>query len=390
MRVEPAPLKKPRARACVLTPKGRGAIAVIRIWGSDALLVADQVFRPAQGPPLARTRPGQPRYGRAGDATGDEVVALILPHPNQPDLLDVEFQCHGGASAINLVMAALEAAGAERRQPVAWVRHAAASPIQAEAEVDLAQAQTLKTAEILLEQAQGALERDVRQALSQIHTSIPRCIDHLRELVQRSETGLRLLSGWRVVLSGRPNVGKSQLLNALAGYERAIVSPTPGTTRDVVTLRTALNGWPVELSDTAGLRESLDLIESSGVTRAHSTRQAADLVLLVLDGSEPLTDADRGWIETWTDALIVRNKSDLPPDRGGDWPPALLVSAVQADGLEELGSAITQRLGSTTLPPGGGVPFRPRHVRHLQAALHALEGQKVDEVESQLHSLING
>ena len=107
------------------------------------------------------------------------------------------------------------------------------------------------------------------------------------------DVGLRLIAGWRVVLAGRPNVGKSRLLNALTGYDRAIVDATPGTTRDVVTARTALDGWPVELADTAGLRPSDDPIEASGVALARARQGEADLVLVVLDRSEPLTDIDR-------------------------------------------------------------------------------------------------
>ena len=154
--------------------------------------------------------------------------------------------------------------------------------------------------------------------------------------------GLRLIAGWRVVLAGRPNVGKSRLLNALAGYDRAIVDATPGTTRDVVTARTAFEGWPVELADTAGLRPSDDPIEASGVVLARARQGEADLVLVVLDRSEPLTDIDRAIVSEHARGLVVANKCDLP----AAWSPgdldAVAVSAERGDGIEELVATIAQ------------------------------------------------
>jgi tRNA modification GTPase len=272
-----------------------------------------------------------------------------------------------------MVLDALTAEGAERRQPVAWVRHASRSAVAAEADVDLMRTQTTRTAEILLEQAQGGFEDEIRRCLARLEVDPATGSEHVGSLLRRSEVGLRLVSGWRVVLSGRPNVGKSRLLNALAGYARAIVAPTPGTTRDVVTVRTALDGWPVELADTAGLRDSDDLIEASGIALARTRQQEADLILLVLDGSEPLTEPDRLLVESYQQPLIVANKSDLPSAWNPDQAGALAVSAERGDGIEALGLAIARRLVPNPPPPGAAVPFRPRHVRHLRDALKALQ-----------------
>ena len=280
---------------------------------------------------------------------------------------------HGGPAAVALVVEALAAEGAELRRPVAWVRHDARSAIAAEALVDLARAPTVRTAEILLEQAQGALEADVREALAALADDPAKALGLVDALLGRAIVGLRLIAGWRVVLAGRPNVGKSRLLNALTGYDRAIVDATPGTTRDVVTARTALEGWPVELADTAGLRPSDDPIEASGVALARARQGEADLVLVVLDRSEPLTDIDRAVVSEQARGLIVANKCDLP----AAWSPADLdavaVSAQQGDGIEGLVATVAtpaRPRGSAPLPrrplsslPGPPATSRPRRPR---------------------------
>jgi tRNA modification GTPase len=360
----------PVPRVCVLTPEGRGAIAVVRVWNEGAVALTDAVFRPRFGGALGAGPSGRLRLGRIGEGLGDEVVAVVVDVQGGPP--EVEIHCHGGPAALALVVSALEAAGAERRQPVAWVRHAARSAVAAEAEVDLARAATLRTAEVLLEQAEGALEAEARQALEHLPHDPAAARTIVSGLRARGEVGLRLVSGWRVVLAGRPNVGKSRLLNALAGYDRAIVDPTPGTTRDVVTVRTAFDGWPVELADTAGLRPSDDPIEASGIALARARHGQADLVVLVLDRSEPLTDADHALIAAHPAALAVANKADLPAAWDPEALAALPVSAERGDGIAALAAALGRRLVPDPPPPEAGVPFRPGQVRHLEEAERAL------------------
>src|SRR5262249_28294725 len=151
-----------------------------------------------------------------------------------------------------------------------------------EAELDLARAPTVRTAEILLAQAQGTLDAELRRLIRLVNDAPPAALAGIERLSRRAELGTRLVAGWSGALAGRPNAGKSRLLTALAGYERAIVDPTPGTTRDVVTVRTAFDGWPAELADTAGLRASDEPIEASGIALARARQASADLVLLVL------------------------------------------------------------------------------------------------------------
>lgn len=340
------------AAAGVLTPDGPGAIGVVRVWGLEAVAVADAAFRPARGPGLAASGFGRLRVGRMGAGLGDEVVAVRVGG------WAVEVHCHGGPAAVALVLEALRAAGAEIIPAGVGLREEESSFIRAEALEDLARAPTVRVAEILLDQADEALDNE----LDRVEQGAP--VEAIDRLLARSAIGLRMLDGWRVALAGRPNVGKSSLLNALAGFERAIVAASPGTTRDVVTARTALGGWPVVLADTAGLRPSADPIEAAGVRRAEGAHAAADLVVLVLDRSAPWTDVDRRLLAALPDALVVANKGDLPAAwDAGEW---LTVSAGRGDGLDALAVAIVARLVPDPPPTGAGVPFRRRHVEALR------------------------
>jgi tRNA modification GTPase len=301
----------------------------------------------------------------------------------------VEVHSHGGISAIRLVLEALAAAGATVADQEAWAHASGGSRLAAEAALALARAPTVRSAERLLAQCQGAFEQSVRQIEEAIKSDRAFALSSLDSLLARASFGLRLVCGWKVVLAGRPNVGKSRLLNALAGFDRAIVAATPGTTRDIVTIQTAIDGWPVELADTAGLREPGDLIEASGVALARERQAQADLVLLVLDGSEPLTSADTELLASHADALRVVNKADLPaawspPERG--W---IIVSAERGDGLSSLLAAIAARLVPLAPAPTAALPFLPRHVRLLAHARDWLERDQTEAASLALERLMH-
>ena len=387
----PAPSEESRPRVGLLTPAGRGAIAVVRVAGAGSVAIADSVFRPHRGLGLAETASGRIRLGRIGQGLGDEVVAVVLDQ----EPAAVELQCHGGVAAVELVIDALEAAGAKRCDSALLVETSPGDLIAAEATLDLCQAPTLKTAEILLEQAEGALRRELHSLIQLIdqEESTSDVLRRLDALLDRSSLGSRLLTGWKVVIIGRPNVGKSRLLNALAGFTRAIVDPTPGTTRDVVTLRTALEGWPIELSDTAGLRAAGDPIEAEGIARSRQEQARADLSLLVLDRSLALDPVDRELVATACHTVVVANKSDLPavwlPDAlylGGK--RVLTVSAERGDGIAVLCREIVQRLIPVDLKPGDGVPFRPTHVLAIKRARQCQSTGDRSAAKAHLESLV--
>jgi tRNA modification GTPase len=362
------------AHVCVLTATGRGAIAVVRVQGPGAIQIADAIFRPHRGARLAWTPAGQLRLGRIGRCPGDEVVAIVL----EVEPPAVEIQCHGGAAAVALVLDELETAGATRwcAPPQSDQAHAFGELIE-DALVDLAGASTLRTAEILLDQVHGSLGRELVRLTQAIDNDPSAVASGLEMLTRRAAVGLRLLHGWTVVIAGRPNVGKSRLFNALAGFPRAIVDPDAGTTRDIVRIRTSLGGWPVELADTAGLRGTDDVVESLGIARARREQDVADLILLVLDRSEPLSGFDRELIETTPAALFVANKSDLPPawlpaDAKSDAAAIATVSAERSDGIASLITAIVERLVPAPPPPGSGVPFRAAQLDALNQARASL------------------
>ena len=170
----------------------------------------------------------------------------------------------------------------------------------------------MRTAEILLDQLHGALRDEIAGIAILAEQDAAVACARLDALIELSAVGLHLLSGWKVVIAGRPNVGKSRLLNALCGFSRVIVDATPGTTRDVIAFRTALGGWPVDLTDTAGLRATDHAIELLGIERAKRELADADLVLLVLDQSESLRPIDHQLMATITNAAPGREQGGSP------------------------------------------------------------------------------
>jgi tRNA modification GTPase len=194
-----------------------------------------------------------------------------------------------------------------------------------------------------------------------------------------------------VVLAGLPNVGKSSLINALVGYTRSVVYDQPGTTRDVVTAETALSGWPVQLADTAGIRDQADTLEAAGIARARAHFAEADCRVLVLDRSRPPSPADIELLNVWPDAICVAHKSDLP-DAWGETLPlgAVHVSSLTLSGLDAVAARIVERLVPETPAAEEAVPFNVRQFDCLGRAMLAVQLRQIDEAIRCLAEFVQG
>ncbi len=335
--------------ASVATPAGRGAIAVIEVHADPAL--CDH----PHGPLFRGKR-------RAGDlAVGDVIYGEWGPAPAEDVVLvrrgesRFEIQCHGGRAAIARVCETLEGAGVEL---VPWSEAIRKSRggIMAETAQALSRCACSSALPHLLAQYNGAFEEEVLALRPLLDRDMGAVVQRLDRLVERAEFALHLTEPWRVVIAGRPNAGKSSLLNALAGRERAIVSPLPGTTRDVVSVDLSLGGWPVRLLDTAGLRDTADPLERMGVGAALTAAAEADLVLLVRDATE--SDPEEILIEAFPRRCQrVANKSDAPCARGrpGEW----MVSALTGSGLDELTRRVVGALVPEEPPMGEALVVTP-------------------------------
>lgn len=351
--------------ATTLTSPGRGAIAIVVVWGADVRAVISSLFQPyRRSESQSALEPDRPRVGRLGDTTGDEVVIVFGNSPEH-----CEIQCHGGTAAVRAVLGLLRSRGARVVSTPYWLHATQAGRIEAQAEYLLAAASTTRAAGIYLDQANGALRSAVKGIIELCKAQdCARALDRIRPLLSRAIVGIRLGLGFNVVLCGKPNVGKSMLINALVGFERTIVDPTPGTTRDAVTTQTACGGWPVALVDTAGLREATDPIEAAGVNRARERQRKSDLVIVVLDRSAPLDRADTEILAEHAGALVVSNKADLPAAWDAATVGAFRCSALTGEGVDRVVATIAARLVPDPIQPGDAVPFRPAHERVLSRA----------------------
>jgi tRNA modification GTPase len=398
-----------------LTFEGRGAVAVLLVEGPEAAERIDRHFfghsperrvagaggaaeapvSPPSGASL-RSSPGHPRsrplnrllHGHWGSPAGEDVVVCRLSDTA------VEVHCHGGRVAVDRIASDLLEAGCQSASWRNWLTDQEPSAIRADARSLLAQARTERTAAILLDQYAGALEAALARIIDTVETGrAAEARAELQTLLARSSVGLHLVEPWRVVLAGPPNVGKSSLINALVGYRRSIVFDQPGTTRDVVTVTTAIDGWPIELSDTAGLRVSDDPLESAGVELARRQLKAADCIVFVSDATNArllseigvqalaCTRLPEGWTQTGVPGAVIEvyNKCDLlPPDAAAGLASAertslLLTSAVTGEGIPELAAAIVRRLVGIAPQPGDAVPFAKSQIERTQHAIDAID-----------------
>jgi tRNA modification GTPase len=335
-------------QVAVLTPPGSAAIAVFRVRGPAAWEIVRRYFQPARGQ-LADVPPAPSlRFGRFGDAVSDEVMLVT----REKDCFEIH--CHGGRRVVEWLLGLMKTAGAEE---TAWPEVVTPEFADPRAGALLPFARTVRTAAILLDQAHGAYERAIAA--------------NDNDVLRRNATvGRHLVEPWTVAIAGPPNAGKSTLLNALAGFSRSVVSPIPGTTRDAVSVSLAFDGWPIDLIDTAGLRETLDAVEIEGVERARQAVAASDLCLWVIDANLPLPasadDITRQLGRVFGSTLIVLNKSELTAVPVRILPDAIRISAATGQGLTELAKRIVQMLIPVAPKLGEPVPYTPELCRFCE------------------------
>ena len=358
----------------ISTPPGRGGLGVIRISGPKARAVAEETLRFEQG----TLRPWHARRARLVDRhehTIDETVVTFFEKPHSYTAEDVvEISCHGSPVVLRFAVERALEAGARLADPGEFTLRAYLNGRidlpQAEAVRDLIEATTLYQARVAAQQVSGSVSRRVaplKEQLLELIALLEAGIDFaeddvsvasaaellrrlapvlegIRQLAASFQYGNLVRSGMELAIVGRPNVGKSSLFNALLERDRAIVTEIPGTTRDLVSETAAIGGIPVKLYDTAGIRESSELVESLGIERSYQAMADADLTLVVIDRAQSITAQDLALITRAREqgrSLLVGNKSDLPAS-GEPLEEAIIVSAATGAGIPRLREAILE------------------------------------------------
>lgn len=409
--------------AAIATPLGESGIGVIRISGSKAYDVGDAIFQSKSSLPLAQRRDRSIQYGLIVDDDGkavDEVILLIMKGPRSYTAEDVlEIQCHGGRQSLSEILGLVLRHGARLANPGEFTQRAFVNGridlAQAEAVMDVIQAKSAQGLTSAVSQLEGRLSRvvgDMRLHLTDFITRLEVTVDYpeedleeievpdiagaIREMEQRldamlaeSKSGRMMRDGVMAAIAGTPNAGKSSLLNRFLETERAIVTDVPGTTRDVIEEWITIQGVPICLVDTAGIRSTDDTVEQIGVRRAKEYMDRADIILVVVDQSRPLQEEDRQILETarGRQALIVLNKEDLQPAFATEelqsyGLPLLSISASTGAGMGELKDAmLSLALQQGLTAAQSALLANTRHIELVRQSREALQ-RALDTIEA--------
>ncbi len=379
--------------AAIATAPGAGGIAVVRLSGAESYPIAARVFRPANAAKKVEDAKGYTAmYGtfREGDEAFDEGVALFFRAPHSYTGEDVvELSCHGGSAVARRLVEACLAAGAQPAAPGEYTRRAFLNGklglTQAEAVMDLISADGRQGAALANAALGGALAKKIsaqKEALTAIQAHLAAWVDfpeedvpELDELIHNYQADTVLREGVDCAIVGRPNAGKSTLLNLLAGFDRAIVTPVAGTTRDVVEQAVQLGDIQLNLFDTAGLRETEDAIEAEGIRRSWKKLEEAGLILAVFDGSEPPTREDLELAQRCTGrpAIALINKEDKPTQFDAEliapcFAMVLPVCCQEEESRKVISAAVARLLGTSQIDPHAASLSGQRQ---LSAALRA-------------------
>ena len=408
--------------AAIATGMTNAGIGIIRISGEDAIAVADKVFR-AKNPDkkLAMTKSYSALFGNIcdGDCVLDEAICLVMRAPNSYTTEDVvEVQCHGGIVMLRKILELILNSGARAAEPGEFTKRAFLGGridiTQAESVMDMIHAKNELAARSSISQLTGSLSNRVKEIRSlllnqiafiesalddpenysldgyseKLKEKLEEIIKEIQHLIDTAEEGKMIKEGIRTVILGKPNAGKSSLLNALLGENRAIVTDIAGTTRDTLEEDVMIHGIPLKIVDTAGIHETVDIVEKIGVDKARESVEEADLVLYVVDGNKPL-DADDTQIIGLLEgkkAIIVMNKIDIEQVVDKMWitskinAPVVEISAKTGEGMEELYGIIKDMFFHGKLSMNDEVYIT--NLRHKQALAEA--EQSLEQVLSSI------
>ncbi len=404
--------------AAIATGGGVCAVGIVRVSGADAISAAGRIFRAKSGIKMEEAPDRQLVYGELLDKNGRTVDLCLCTVSRAPKSYTgentAEFHCHGSPVVLAAALEALFAQGVRQARAGEFTKRAFLNGrldlAQAEAVIDLIESETDAAARNAAGQLKGAVSRRIEavsSALTDIMAHFFAVIDYpdediedfqlrrhaaaledaqrdLERLLATYRRGLFMKDGVKTAIVGRPNAGKSSLLNALAGYERAIVTDLPGTTRDTIEEKIRLGDTVLRLVDTAGIRDAGDTVERLGIERSRLAAAEAALVLAVFDGHEPLTADDREVIRLTEPApyrLAVVNKSDLPAGVDMDelarhFEHIVSVSALTGQGIDDLAEKIGGLIGSGGLKPDGEILTNLRQADAVERALHGIRSAR--------------
>ena len=402
--------------AAIATALGEGGIAIIRVSGDKALEIVDKIFRPVNGKDMFSMKPYTMRYGHIIDKNEeviDEVIVSFMKGPRSFTAEDtVEINCHGGVISTNTVLQEVIKAGARLAEPGEFTKRAFLNGridlSQAEAVMDIISAKTELSMKSAMRQSEGRLSNEINRLRQQtldvlalieyavdftedeeeidpsinvdVKNGVEKLISEVDTLIKSADEGKLIRDGLNVVIVGKPNVGKSSLLNVLLNERRAIVTDVAGTTRDIIEEYINLDGIPVRIIDTAGIRETEDVVEKIGVEKSKQKIDEADLIIFMLDTSRELDDEDREIINYIKDKkyIVLLNKVDLERKINDDEISGLThkieISAKEAIGIDRLKEEIKELFFSGRVDTESLMVTNTRHKQALYRALESLEG----------------